>query len=73
MGNSARYEVWRIERKEEGVGWRWAIWDNQESKVAMSGESQSVDEAVLKTKFWVGFLMDVDRTMRGQRSSQTVG
>jgi hypothetical protein len=59
MGNTTRYEIWKLERAEEGVGYKWAIWDKATSTVAKSGLDQTVDEAVAKATFWIGFLTDI--------------
>jgi hypothetical protein len=59
MGNTTRYEVWKIERAEEGVGYRWAIWDNVTNQVAKSGLATTSDEAVKSLSFWIGFLTDI--------------
>lgn len=62
MGNSTRYEVWKLERAEEGIGYRWAIWDNEENRVAKSGVSRGADEAAKDAQFWLGFLTQVYRS-----------
>ena len=68
MGNTTRYEVWKIERAEEGVGYRWAIWDNETNQVAKSGLAQTSDEAVKNLSFWIGFLMDIAAKLRTTKS-----
>jgi len=61
MGNTTRYEVWHVERQQEGVGYRWAIWDANLNLVVKSGLAPSADEAVKQTSFWISFLTDLGR------------
>ena len=63
MGNTERYEVWKLERAEEGIGYRWAIWDSETNQVAKSGLSVSADEATKAATFWLGFLTDIARNL----------
>lgn len=59
MGSTTRYEIWKIEQAEEGVGYRWAIWDQVSNTVVKSGLSATADDAVGTAKFWIGFLTDI--------------
>jgi hypothetical protein len=59
MGNTARYEVWKLEQSEEGVGYKWAIWDKVTNTVVKSGLAPTVDAAVETATFWIGFLTDI--------------
>jgi hypothetical protein len=61
MGNTTRYQIWHVERQQEGIGYRWAIWDENLNQVVKSGLSLSADEAVKQATFWITFLMDFAR------------
>ena len=59
MGSTARYEVWKLERAEEGIGYRWAIWDQVTNTVVKSGLAPTANDAVGTATFWIGFLTDI--------------
>lgn len=59
MGSTTRYEIWKLERAEEGVGYRWAIWDQVTDTVVKSGLAQTADDAAGTATFWIGFLTDI--------------
>jgi hypothetical protein len=69
MGNTARnenvkYEVWKLERDQGGIGYRWAIWDNEKDSVIKSGLSRSADQAAKDAGFWLGFLTHYDQSVQ---------
>jgi hypothetical protein len=67
MGSTTRYEVWKLERSEEGIGYKWAIWDQATNTVAKSGLAQTADDAVEITTFWIGFLTDIANRLQQQK------
>ena len=56
MGNESRYEVWKVARNERGEGYRWAIWDNENEMVILSGLAPDGDSAVEEVRTSISFL-----------------
>jgi hypothetical protein len=68
MGNQSRYEIWKIELVEKGLGCRWAIWDDLRKLVVTSGQSESLSEGVLEARNSLTFLMSLDQKVKEQKA-----
>jgi|688.fasta_scaffold2615640_1 hypothetical protein len=61
-----RFTVWKIEHTAEKE-WRWALWDEKNQRVAVSGIASSVDEATQLMQQWLLLMTSASELISQQK------